>query len=136
MNEGFEWGGGADLSALEGVMWRADHDPRTRATGAMFERLDQVPDWPGFLAAHEVSGVFGPAGLPQELAQRADKAFTGLPRSAREAAVLTACNAVQVLITVLLRVVGVPQWRGGLLTMAIPPTGDLVGRWAAARGGR
>ena len=53
MNEGFEWGGGADLSAVEGVMWRADNDPRTRATGAMFERLDQVPDWPGFLAAHE-----------------------------------------------------------------------------------
>lgn len=53
MNEGFEWGGGADLSALEGVMWRADNDPRTRATGSMFERLDQVPDWPGFLAAHE-----------------------------------------------------------------------------------
>jgi len=90
----------------------------------------------GFLAAHGVSGVFGPAGLPQELAQRADTAFTGLPRSAREAAVLTACNAVQVLITMLLRVVGVPQWRGGLLTTAIPPTGHLVGRWAAARGSR
>ncbi|HEY5149571.1 MAG TPA: hypothetical protein VIJ23_07080 [Mycobacterium sp.] len=89
----------------------------------------------GFLAAHGVSGVFGPAGLPQELARRADKAFTGLPRWVREAAVLTACHAVQVLITVLLRVVGVPEWRGGLLTMAIPPTGRLVGRWAAARGG-
>ena len=90
----------------------------------------------GFLAAHEVSGVFGPAGLPQELAQRAETAFTGLPRWAGAAAVLTACHAVQVLITVLLRVVGVPVWRGGLLTMAIPPTGRLVGRWAAARGGR
>ena len=53
MNEGLEWGGGSDLSAVEGVMWRADNDPRTRATGSMFERLDQVPDWPGFLAAHE-----------------------------------------------------------------------------------
>ena len=90
----------------------------------------------GFLAAHGVSGVFGPAGLPQELAQRADTAFTGLPRWAGAAAVLTACNAVQVLITVLLRVVGVPAWRGGLLTMAIPPTGHLVGRWGGARGGR
>ena len=82
-----------------------------------------------------MSGVFGPAGLPQELAQRADTAFTGLPRSAGAATVLTACHAVQVLITMLLRVVGVPEWRGGLLTMAIPPTGDLMGRWAAARGG-
>ena len=90
----------------------------------------------GFLAAHGVSGVFGPAGLPQELAQRADKAFTGLPRWVRAATVLTSCNAVQVLITVLLRVVGVPEWRGGLLTMAIPPTGHLVGRWAAAHRGR
>jgi len=90
----------------------------------------------GFLAAHGVSGVFGPAGLPQELAERAETAFTGLPRWAGAAAVLTACHAVQVLITVLLRVVGVPEWRGGLLTMAIPPTGDLVGRWAGARGGR
>jgi hypothetical protein len=89
----------------------------------------------GFLAAHGVSGVFGPAGLPKELAERADTAFAGVPRSAREAAVLTACHAVQVLITVLLRVVGVPVWRGGLLTMAIPPTGHPVGRWAAARGG-
>ena len=90
----------------------------------------------GFLAAHGVSGVFGPAGLPQELAQRAETAFAGLPRWAGAAAVLTACHAVQVLITVLLRVVGVPEWRGGLLTMAIPPTGHLVGRCAAARGGR
>src|SRR5664279_3584207 len=86
----------------------------------------------GFLAAHGVSGVFGPAGLPQELADRADTAFTDVPRWVRAAAVLTACHAVQVLITVLLRVVGVPVWRGGLLTMAIPPTGHLVGRWAAA----
>jgi len=90
----------------------------------------------GFLAAHGVSGVFGPAGLPQELAQRADTAFTGLPLRARAATVLTSCNAVQVLITVLLRVVGVPVWRGGFLTMAIPPTVHPVGRWAAARGGR
>src|SRR5664279_972036 len=90
----------------------------------------------GFLAAHGVSGVFGPAGLPQELAERADTAFTGLPRWVRAATVVTACHAVQVLITVLLRVVGVPAWRGGLLTMVIPPTGRLVGRWAAARGGR
>ena len=90
----------------------------------------------GFLAAHGVSGVFGPAGLPQELAHRADTAFTDLPRWVRTAAVLTACNAVQVLITVLLRVVGVPEWRGGLLTMAIPPTGHLVGPWAEARWGR
>ena len=90
----------------------------------------------GFLAAHGVSGVFGPAGLPQELAQRADKAFTGLPRWVRAVTVLTSCNAVQVLISVLLRVVGVPEWRGGLLTMAIPPTGHMVGRWAAAHRGR
>ena len=90
----------------------------------------------GFLAAHGVSGVFGPAGLPQELVQRADKAFTGLPRWVRAVTVLTSCNAVQVLISVLLRVVGVPEWRGGLLTMAIPPTGHLVGRWATARGDR
>ena len=90
----------------------------------------------GFLAAHGVSGVFGPAGLPQELARRAETAFAGLPRWAGAAAVLTACSAVQVLITVMLRVVGVPVWRGGPLTMAIPPTGRLVGRWAGARGGR
>src|SRR5664279_2876542 len=89
----------------------------------------------GFLAAHGVSGVFGPAGLPQELAKRAETAFAGVPRWVRAVTVLTACHAVQVLITVLLRVVGVPEWRGGLLTMAIPPTGHLVGRWAAARGG-
>src|SRR5450755_4407649 len=41
----------------------------------------------GFLAAHGVSGVFGPAGLPQELAHRADTAFTGLPRWVRAATV-------------------------------------------------
>src|SRR5664280_616 len=50
----------------------------------------------GFLAAHGVSGVFGPAGLPQELAHRADTAFTGLPRWVRAATVVTSCNAVQV----------------------------------------
>src|SRR5664279_3830746 len=82
----------------------------------------------GFLAAHGVSGVLGPAGLPQALARRAETAFAGVPRWVRASAVLTACSAVQVLITVLLRVVGVPVWRGGLLTMAIPPTGHLVGR--------
>ena len=53
MDEGFEWGGGPYLSHWESVMWRADNDPRTRATGSMFERLETEPDWDRFVAAHE-----------------------------------------------------------------------------------
>ena len=53
MDEGFEWGGGPYLSHWESVMWRADNDPRTRATGSMLERLETEPDWDRFVAAHE-----------------------------------------------------------------------------------
>jgi diacylglycerol O-acyltransferase / wax synthase len=47
------WGGGAQLSAWEAVMWRAEGEHRTRSTGVLIELLDQEPDWDRLVAAHE-----------------------------------------------------------------------------------
>src|ERR1700733_12430473 len=47
------WGGDADLSAWEAVMWRAEGEHRTRSTGVLVEMLDQEPDWDRLVAAHE-----------------------------------------------------------------------------------
>jgi len=47
------WGGDADLSAWEAVMWRAEGEHRTRSTGVFVEMLDQAPDWDRLVAAHE-----------------------------------------------------------------------------------
>jgi len=47
------WGGSADMSDWEAVMWRAEVEPRTRSTGALLEILDCEPDWDRVVAAHE-----------------------------------------------------------------------------------
>lgn len=46
------WGGPADMSAWEALMWRAEADPRTRSTGVLLEILDREPDWDRLAAAH------------------------------------------------------------------------------------
>jgi diacylglycerol O-acyltransferase / wax synthase len=53
VTEDAAWGGDADLSAWEALMWRSEADPRTRSTGILLEVLDGVPEWERFLAAHE-----------------------------------------------------------------------------------
>ncbi|MCW2512323.1 MAG: hypothetical protein JWR11_1365, partial [Mycobacterium sp.] len=40
---GSAWGGGADMSAWEALMWRSDGDYRTRSTGVVVELLDAEP---------------------------------------------------------------------------------------------
>jgi diacylglycerol O-acyltransferase len=47
------WGGPADMSAWEALMWRAESDPRTRSTGILLEILEGEPEWDRFLAGHE-----------------------------------------------------------------------------------
>lgn len=47
------WGGPAELSAWETVMWRAEGDHRTRSAGVVIEILDREPDWSRLVAAHE-----------------------------------------------------------------------------------
>ena len=47
------WGVSTDMSDWEGVMWRAEADPRTRSTGVLVEILDCEPDWDRVVAAHE-----------------------------------------------------------------------------------
>jgi WS/DGAT/MGAT family acyltransferase len=47
------WGASTDMSDWEGVMWRAEADPRTRSTGVLVEILDCEPDWDRVVAAHE-----------------------------------------------------------------------------------
>ena len=46
------WGGPAEMSAFEAVMWRAEVDPRLRSTTTSVLILDRVPDWERFLAEH------------------------------------------------------------------------------------
>lgn len=46
------WGGPAEMSAWETLMWRAEVDPRTRSTGILLEVLDETPEWDRFVAAH------------------------------------------------------------------------------------
>src|SRR6266536_83144 len=50
---GAAWGGPADMSAWEALMWRAEADPRTRSTGVLLEVLDRDPDWDRLVAAHD-----------------------------------------------------------------------------------
>ena len=50
---GAGWGGPADMSAWEALMWRAEADPRTRSTGVLLEILDREPDWDRLVAAHD-----------------------------------------------------------------------------------
>ncbi|GAC1619859.1 MAG: wax ester/triacylglycerol synthase family O-acyltransferase [Nevskia sp.] len=47
------WGGPAEMSAFESVMWRAEVDPRLRSTTTSVLQLDRAPDWPRLLAGHE-----------------------------------------------------------------------------------
>lgn len=46
------WGGPAEMTDWEAVMWRAEGDLRTRSTGVLLEILDGEPDWDRLLAAH------------------------------------------------------------------------------------
>ena len=45
------WGGPAEMSAFEAVMWLAEVDPRLRSTIVSVMELDRVPDWERFKAA-------------------------------------------------------------------------------------
>lgn len=47
-----QWGGPAEMSAWEALMWRAEGDLRTRSTGVVIELLDTEPDWDRLVAAH------------------------------------------------------------------------------------
>lgn len=46
------WGGPAEMSAFEAVMWNAEVDPRLRSTTTSVLMLDSAPDWNRFLAEH------------------------------------------------------------------------------------
>lgn len=48
-----QWGGTADLSPWEAVMWRAEGAHRTRSTGVLVELLDREPQWERLVAAHD-----------------------------------------------------------------------------------
>lgn len=47
-----QWGGSAEMSAFEAVMWRAEVDPRLRSTTTSVLVLDRAPDWERLLAGH------------------------------------------------------------------------------------
>ncbi len=47
------WGGPAEMSAFEGVMWRAEADPQLKSTITAVMVFDSVPDWNRLLAAHQ-----------------------------------------------------------------------------------
>ncbi len=47
------WGGPAELSAFEAVMWRAEVDPRLRSTTTSVFVLDRAPDWPRLYSGHQ-----------------------------------------------------------------------------------
>jgi diacylglycerol O-acyltransferase len=47
------WGGPADMTDWEAVMWRAEVEPRTRSTGVLLEILDCEPEWDRLVAAHD-----------------------------------------------------------------------------------
>jgi WS/DGAT/MGAT family acyltransferase len=46
------WGGPAEMSAFEAVMWLAEVDPRLRSTATSVLMLDRSPDWDRFVADH------------------------------------------------------------------------------------
>ena len=48
-----QWGGAAEMSAFESVMWRAEVDPRLRSTTTSVFYLDRVPDWERLHAGHK-----------------------------------------------------------------------------------
>src|SRR5258708_7849207 len=47
-----QWGGPAEMSAFEAVMWNAEVDPRLRSTTTSMLMLDRAPDWRRFVAEH------------------------------------------------------------------------------------
>lgn len=47
------WGGPAEMSAFEALMWLAEVDPRLRSTTTSVLTLDREPDWERFLADHQ-----------------------------------------------------------------------------------
>ncbi|HEV7575223.1 MAG TPA: wax ester/triacylglycerol synthase domain-containing protein [Caldimonas sp.] len=47
------WGGPAEMSAFEALMWLAEVDPRLRSTTTSVLTLDLEPDWDRFLADHQ-----------------------------------------------------------------------------------
>jgi diacylglycerol O-acyltransferase len=47
-----QWGGDAEMSAFEAVMWRAEVDPRLRSTTTSVLVLDRAPEWERLLAGH------------------------------------------------------------------------------------
>ena len=48
-----KWGGPAEMSGLEALMWLAEVDPRLRSTTTSVLTLDLEPDWERFLADHQ-----------------------------------------------------------------------------------
>ena len=47
-----DWGGPAEMSAFEAVMWRAEVDPRLRSTTTSVLILDRAPDWDRVVEGH------------------------------------------------------------------------------------
>ena len=47
-----QWGGSAEMSAFEAVMWRAEVDPRLRSTTTSVLMLSCAPAWERLLAGH------------------------------------------------------------------------------------
>ncbi|NGY06777.1 wax ester/triacylglycerol synthase family O-acyltransferase [Solimonas terrae] len=47
-----DWGGPAEMSAFDAVMWRAEADPRLRSTVTSVMVLDRTPDWAQLMARH------------------------------------------------------------------------------------
>ena len=47
-----DWGGPAEMSAFEAVMWRAEVDPRLRSTTTSVLILDRTPEWERLYSAH------------------------------------------------------------------------------------
>ena len=46
------WGGPAEMSAFEAIMWRAEIEPQLRSTTTSVFYLDREPEWPRFRAEH------------------------------------------------------------------------------------
>jgi hypothetical protein len=46
------WGGPAEMSSFEALMWLAEADPRLRSTTTSVLVLDHEPDWERFLGDH------------------------------------------------------------------------------------
>jgi WS/DGAT/MGAT family acyltransferase len=52
LEELHQWGGAAEMSAFEAVMWRAEVDPRLRSTTTSVLVLDRAPDWERLYTGH------------------------------------------------------------------------------------